>query len=230
MHGHPRVHIFPPIRPAVHVHRGYAYYSSGALLIVAAILIPAMILALLLSPTASVAGYAASSMTLGAASVGAATAFSAATFGLGALALYAAIGLAYLYSSAKECYSGNKSMMDMMHSRVVNEEGFTVKGVLKSIGAVVWSPFLLIGGLAGMGVKAAVNAYNARKSSSQVDEPLSHVDHTVQNTTCDQVNDLSLSGKSKEPTAPFHTKSIFANLDKKTEEELTHNTSYTLQC
>ncbi|WP_244940999.1 hypothetical protein [Legionella sainthelensi] len=230
MHGHPRVRIFPPIRPTVHVHRGYGYYSSGALLLVAAILIPAMILALLLSPTAGVAGYAASSMTLGAASVGAATAFSLATFGLGALALYGAIGLAYLYSSAKECYSGNKSMMDMMHSRVVNEDGLSVKGVLKSIGAVVWSPFLLIGGLAGMGVKAAANAYNARKANAQVDEPLSQVDEVVQNTTCDPEKDLTLSGKKKEPTPPFHTKSIFADLDKKTEESLTHNTSYTLQC
>ncbi|KTC89101.1 hypothetical protein [Legionella cincinnatiensis] len=224
MHGRPHVHVFPPIRPSVHVHRGYTYYGSGALLISAAILIPAIILALLLSPTVGVAGYAASSMTLGAASVGAATAFSAATFGLGALALYGAIGLAYLYSSAKECYSGNKSMMDMMHSRVVNEDGFTVKGVLKSIGAVVWSPFLLIGGLAGMGVKAAVNAFNTRKSSAQV-EP------TVENTTTsDQVKDLGLSRKSNEPTAPFHTKSVFATLDKKTEEDLTHNTSSTLRC
>lgn len=228
MHGHPHVRIFPPIRPSVHVHRGYTYYGSGALLIGAAILIPAIILALLLSPTVGVAGYAASSMTLGAASVGAATAFSAATFGLGALALYGVVGLAYLYSSAKECYSGNKSMMDMMHSRVVNEDGLTVKGVLKSIGAVVWSPFLLIGGLAGMGVKAAVNAYNARKSSSKVDEP--QVNETVQHTTCDPEKNLGLSRKSNEPTEPFHTKSVFATLDKKTEEDLILNTSSTLRC
>ncbi|EEZ94593.1 conserved hypothetical protein [Legionella longbeachae D-4968] len=187
-----------------------------------------MILALLLSPTPGVAGYAASTMTLGATSAGAATVFSAATFGLGALVLYSAIGLAYLYSSAKECYSGNKSMMEMMHSRVVNEDGLTVKGIVKSIGAVVWSPFLLIGGLAGVGIKATVNLFNARKSSAQVDEPLSHVDQLVESPTSDLVKDRNLSEKSNEPTKPVHTKSIFSEFDKKNDEPLTHNSSYTL--
>ncbi|KTD11073.1 transmembrane protein [Legionella gratiana] len=226
---HPQVHIVPPIRPHVHVHRRYAYYGSGALLVTAAILIPAIIIASLLTPTAGVAtSYAASSMTLGAASAGAGTAaaFSAATFGIGALLIYGAIGLGYLYSSAKECYSGNKTVMDVMASRVVNEDGFSVKGVLKSIGAVVWSPFLLIGGLAGMGVKAAVNACNTKKSTNY--ESLPEVDQ--KNSASDLRTTRNLSENRNEPTAPFHTKSIFADLGKKIEKDVTHSNEYTLQC
>lgn len=217
---HPHVHVLPPLypnRPFVNVHRRGSYYGAGVLLICAAVLIPALIITSMLNA----ASYAATSMTLGAASVGAGAAvgFSAATLGLGALLIYGAVGLGYLYSSAKECYSGNKNLMEMMHSRVVNEDGLSVKGVLKSISSVIWSPFLLIGGLTGMGVKAVVNACSKKSSTPIVDESAPKVEETRKPTYAEVVKGLGLSKTGNEPTKPVHTQSVFTDLKKKGNEE-----------
>ncbi|PWY57492.1 hypothetical protein DGG96_01900 [Legionella qingyii] len=164
----------PSVTRASYNAHDYTYYSrrshyagTGALLIGSFIILPIIIFAL----TVKFAfGLAASSLTTaGVAGAGAAgaIALSAATFGLGALVLYGALGLVSLYSSAKECYRSDKNVFDMIKSRVVNEDGLSFKGVMKSIGAVLWSPFLLIGGLAGMGAKAAVNARASKSSGSE---------------------------------------------------------------
>ncbi|KTC89766.1 hypothetical protein OQJ15_01430 [Fluoribacter dumoffii] len=149
--------------------------SSGIYLLVGMILVPVILVALFLKLTLGGMGYTAASMAAtgaSAASASGAMALGAATFGIGALALYGALGFAYLYSSAKECYRSDKNVFAMIKSRVVNEEGFTAKGVLKSIGAVLWSPFLLLGGLAGMGVKAVENARSAKSPVQKtVDTP-----------------------------------------------------------
>ena len=97
----------------------------------------------------------------------AAVGVSAATIlGIGALVTYGAVGLGYLYFAAKDAYNGDKSLVDIIKSRVFNEDGWSFKGVMTSIGAILWSPFLLLGALAGMGVKATVQAYRLRNASS----------------------------------------------------------------
>ncbi|KTD03276.1 hypothetical protein [Fluoribacter gormanii] len=140
------------------------YAGTGALLIGSFIILPIIIFALIAK--FSMGAMAASAGVAGAGAASA-IALNAATFGIGALVLYGALGLVSLYSSAKECYSSDKNVFDMIKSRVVNEDGLSFKGVMKSIGAVLCSPFLLIGGLAGMGVKAAVNARTSKSSGSE---------------------------------------------------------------
>lgn len=196
----PHAHVYPPtytphvqvstpyVPHASHVtlvptRRSYGTYRSystgtgagaGVLLVGALIVIPLFVFALVLKLTLGAVGLAATSMaSAGVAAAGAAGAFalSAGTFGIGALALYAALGLGYLYSSAKECYGSDKNVFAMIKSRVVHEDKPSFTGVIKSIGAALWSPFLLIGGLAGMGAKAVANAICAKPSTVKTEEP-----------------------------------------------------------
>lgn len=152
-----------------HHHNHHSYSSTGrggrVLLVGFFILLPIVVVAAILSSTLGAMSLTTASLTTAGAGAAGAMAFSAATFGIGALALYGALGLAYLYSSAKECYSSDKNVFDMIKSRVVvTEDELNFKGVMKSIGSVLWSPFLLLGGLSGMAVKAAVNACVSTRS------------------------------------------------------------------
>ncbi|QMT59683.1 hypothetical protein [Legionella sp. PC997] len=144
------------------------YYSGGpgVVLVGSLVLLPIIIVAVLFNLTM---GFTAASTTAGIAGAGAAGALglNLATFGLGGLVLYGALGLVSIYSSAKECYDSNKNVFEMIKSRVVNDDGLTFKGIIKSAGAVLWSPFLLIGGLAGMGVKAAMRTRSSISPSSE---------------------------------------------------------------
>lgn len=116
-------------------------------------------------------GFLTTPMIYTAAAATSATMFSAATFGIGALILYGAVGLAYLYSGAQECFKTNKGILGLLKERVVNTDGLSFKGITSSIGAVLWTPFLVLGGLAGMAVKAAVNAFSGSKTSKDAGKP-----------------------------------------------------------
>ena len=116
------------------------------------------------------AALTSSAPAAGLSAVGAATGFSVATLGIGAAILYGLGGLAYMFSAAKECYNSDKNVFAMIKSRIVNEDGLSFKGVMKSIGAVLWSPFLLIGGAVGMAVRGGVNAYKKYKASKSADQ------------------------------------------------------------
>lgn len=115
-------------------------------------------------------GFFTTPMIYTAAAATSATVFSAATFGIGALILYGVIGLAYLYSGAQECYKTDNSILGLLKERIVNKDGLSFKGITSSIGAILWTPFLVLGGLAGMTVKAVVNAFsNSKKDAGQPD-------------------------------------------------------------
>ncbi|KTC79049.1 hypothetical protein [Legionella cherrii] len=196
----PTVHVhtpvYPPISPVRVIpqttveifprRRGYSYpqsystgpgWGSGAFLILAFVVAPIFVLALILKLTLGAVGLAATSLTAAGvtgASAAGAMALSVGTLGtlgIGALAFYAILGFAYLSSSAKECYNSDKNVFEMIKSRVVNEDGLSFMGVIKSIGAVLWSPFLLIGGLAGQGSKFAAKLFPSKSSTATESEP-----------------------------------------------------------
>lgn len=87
------------------------------------------------------------------------------SFGIGALILYASIGAAYLYSAALESYKTDKGPLDILKSHLSNQDGLSVKGVINAIGAVLWSPFVVLGGLSGMAVKAIANTFTNSTSA-----------------------------------------------------------------
>ncbi|HHT0592620.1 TPA: hypothetical protein ACTXXA_001586 [Legionella anisa] len=182
-HPHVEVRTGPRVRTGYnHHYHNHSYSSTGrggrVLFVGFFILLPIVVIAAILSSTLGAMSLTTASLTTagaGAATAGA-VAFSASTFGIGALLLYGALGLAYLYSSAKECYSSDKNVFDMIKSRVVNEDGLSFKGVMKSVGSVLWSPFLLIGGLSGMAVKAAVNACVSTRSVPSTDKIIQMTD------------------------------------------------------
>ncbi|KTD74014.1 hypothetical protein [Legionella tucsonensis] len=153
-----------------HHHHNHSYSSTGRggriLFVGFFILLPIVVIAAILSSTLGAMSLTTASLTAAGAGAAGAMAFSASIFGIGALVLYGALGLAYLYSSAKECYSTDKNVFDMIKSRVVNEDGLSFKGIMKSVGSVLWSPFLLMGGLSGMAIKAAVNVCASTRSES----------------------------------------------------------------
>lgn len=208
VHSHHHGHSLP-----VHHHRrsyNSAGWGLGSFLIAAVIIIPIFVIASLLKLTVSAVNVAATSMAatglVGAgAGVASTIAFSTA-LGVGALAVYGAIGLLYLGCTAKECYSSNKNVFDMIKSQVVNEDGLSFTGALKSAGAVLWSPFLLIGGLTGMGVKAVVQAYRSKFSPSDEYIELEEMSSSHSKMTdlgSKEHNDTSLGQR------PMHTSSLF---------------------
>lgn len=210
-----------------HHHRGASWGTVG--LVGALIFIPIVIIALILKLTmGGVVGVTTASMTAAAAGAGSALAFSSATFGLGALAIYGAVGLAYLCLSAKEGYSGNKNVFEIMKSSVVNEDGLRFKGVMKSIGAVLWSPFILIGGLAGMGLKAAVSAFNNPKSAPKNEEDKS----AEEGCGCPHMRKLAKKVTSSQletdDVEPMHLDSIFCD-PKQLKSNPDHNFGTTYQ-
>lgn len=220
-------------------HRHYYNTSGwglGSLLIGAMIVIPIILIALILKLTVGAFHFATTSMaatglvgakmgvSVGIASgvsttgvgIGSTLAFSTA-LGIGALFVYGTIGMIYLYFSAKECYISNKNVLHMFKSQVVNEDGLSFTGAVKSIGAILWSPFLLVGGLAGMGAKAVVQTYNSRFSQSKEDE---EIELEEIKTSHSQMKDLGL--KSTQNTGlgqkPVQKASLF--YDPSTEEQL----------
>ncbi len=209
------------------------YYVGGGsgggvvFLIGSLIILPIFIVALILKLSVGAMGLTAASLTT-AGVAASAIAFSAATFGIGALAVYGALGLGYLYSSAKECYSSDKNVFDMIKSRVVNEDGVSFKGVMKSIGSVLWTPFLLIGGLAGMGTKAIVNVCTSKSSNSK---DISYVigSGSYANMGSDFIPSQSTT-EPKNDKPPVYSKRLFTAVEEDTEKNahlLDSQTSFT---
>ncbi|KTD54178.1 transmembrane protein [Legionella sainthelensi] len=221
-------------------HRHYYNTSGwglGSLFIGAMIVIPIILIALILKLTVGAyhfattsmaatglvgakmgvsAGIAAGTSTTGVGvGIGSTLAFSTA-LGIGALFVYGVIGMVYLYSSAKECYGSNKNVLHMVKSQVVNEDGLSFTGAVKSIGAILWSPFLLVGGLAGMGAKAVVQTYNSRFSQSKEDE---EIELEEIKTSHSQMKDLGLNTRQNIDVGqkPVQKASLF--YDPSTEEQ-----------
>lgn len=95
----------------------------------------------------------------------AATGSALFSVGIGALILYASIGAAYLCSAALESYKTDKGPLDILKSQLNNQDGLSVKGVINAIGAVLWSPFIVLGGLSGMAVKAIASTFTPSTSA-----------------------------------------------------------------
>ncbi|MCE0723155.1 hypothetical protein [Legionella resiliens] len=206
-----------------HHNHHHSYSSTGRggriLFIGFFILLPIVVVAAILSSTLGAMSLTTASLTAAGAGAAGAIAFSASTFGIGALILYGALGLAYLYSSAKECYSSDKNVFDMIKAHVVNEDGVGFKGVMKSIGSVLWSPFLLIGGLSGMAVKGAMNAC---VSSRSVPPKVEHTQMT-ESYTWMSTNELGAQHKSKSSSKqkeepPVYSQ-VFTGTPERTEKE-----------
>lgn len=81
------------------------------------------------------------------------------TLSLSALIVYGSIGVAYMFSGARECYSSDHGPLDLLKSR------FTNNGLISTLGAILWSPFLFVGGVAGATAKNVVNAFSSKPSS-----------------------------------------------------------------
>jgi hypothetical protein len=81
------------------------------------------------------------------------------TLSLSALIVYGSIGVAYMFSGARECYNSEHSPLDLLKSRI------TGNGFVNTLGAVLWSPFLLVGGVAGATAKAVVNVFSSKSSN-----------------------------------------------------------------
>lgn len=110
--------------------------------------------------------YASAPMLLATSSV---TLLGLSTIALGAIALYGSIGITYLFSGAKECYDTDKSPLGLLKSRIT-ENSFNVKGVINTLGAILWSPFLLIGGISGVAARAVSNAFRSEPEVLSDDE------------------------------------------------------------
>lgn len=148
--------------PRYHRHYGHNHQADNGLMLM-------LIGALVGSPFIFWFGflqYATAPMSIAATGVAGGTLFSVATLGIGALILYGSIGLAYLYSGARECYNTDKGPFDLLKSRITNEDSWSFKGIISLIGTVLWAPFLFIGGVTGMTVKAIVNTLPGSKLSS----------------------------------------------------------------
>lgn len=186
-----------------HHHSRRGFFAVGFL-----VLLPVLLLILLSTTTVGVTTATVTSAGAAGASAAGAIGFGISTLGIGALLMYGAVGLAYLYSGAKECYKGEKNVLDMLKSRIVNEnqEGLSFKGVIKSMGAIIWSPFLLIGGLAGVGAKVIVNACCGSK------KPCCQSESHLQMSMVESYSKLGTpqSTRDHKPSAPpMHTKGIF---------------------
>lgn len=226
----PQVQVYRPIYPRVPqvevIPRGRAYsyrqsYSSGtgwgtgAFLILAFVVAPIFVLALILKLTLGAVGLAATSLTAAGvtgASAAGAMALSVGTLGaigIGALAFYAILGFAYLSSSAKECYNSDKNVFAMIKSRVVNEDGLSFTGVIKSVGAVLWSPFLLVGGVAGMGSKFAAKLFSSKSSPATESEPLKMSASPYSMLSSDEPTRQS-SSRSEKDREPGNFGSVFS--------------------
>lgn len=96
------------------------------------------------------------------------------TLSLSALIVYGSIGVTYMFSGARECYSSDQGPLDLLKSRVTNN------GLVSTLGAILWSPFLLVGGVAGATAKAVVNVFSSKSSSEGNDSS---------STTCSSEDD-----------------------------------------
>jgi hypothetical protein len=96
---------------------------------------------------------------IGLTSLAAASTFSSASFMLGAGFVYCLVGIGYAFSAGKECYEGKKNLATLFKSRII--EGHTVTSIM---GAMIWAPFLVIGGLIGMGANAVRTELDKAKS------------------------------------------------------------------
>ena len=94
--------------------------------------------------------------------------------GASALALYSIIGIGYCISTASECYKADKGILDVFKSHFTHNDGATFTGVISKIGFVLWSPFLLLGGLSGTLARLIVSAYlsfGMKKASNDLQYP-----------------------------------------------------------
>ena len=91
---------------------------------------------------------------------GSTTLLGLSTLSLSALIVYGSIGVAYMFSGARECYSSDHGPLDLLKSRLNNN------GFISTLGAVLWSPFLLVGGIAGATAKNIVNVFSSKSSNT----------------------------------------------------------------
>lgn len=81
------------------------------------------------------------------------------TLSLSGLIVYGSIGVAYMFSGARECYNSDQGPLDLLKSRITNN------GLVSTIGAILWSPFLFVGGVAGATAKAVANTFSSKPST-----------------------------------------------------------------
>lgn len=134
--------------------------DPGLAFTVFVIIVIAAIIAAATAPTATVATTAA--VSTAAVSGGATAGLSLlVASGIGAAVAYGVIGLYYVVSSAYDAYNNNKSIKDVLVSSVMRpgETGF--KSWVKSISAVLFSPFIVLGAGAGEFAAYVRNAVGA---------------------------------------------------------------------
>ncbi|WP_058534727.1 hypothetical protein [Legionella saoudiensis] len=119
------------------------------------------------------------------------------TLSLSALIVYGSIGVAYMFSGARECYSSEHGPLDLLKSRLTNG------GLFNTIGAVLWSPFLLVGGVAGVAAKAVVNVFNSKPSTkNNSSNPRNDL---FDDEDTDEENDLLSSSHSNHSSHSHHS-------------------------
>lgn len=137
-----------------------------------------------------------------------ATFLGLSTLSLSALVVYGSIGVAYMFSGAKECYSSEHGPLDLLKSRLTNN------GLVSTIGAILWSPFLLVGGIAGATAKTVVNAFSSKPATGNGS---SSNTASLDDEESDE-DDLSSSSQSQHsPEHPEHSHGSEHNSD---EEDL----------
>ncbi|MFA6302414.1 MAG: hypothetical protein WC627_04675 [Legionella sp.] len=122
--------------------------DPGLAFTVFVIIVIAAIIAAATAPTATVATTAA--VTTAAVSAGATAGLSLLiASGIGAAVAYGVIGLYYAASSAYDAYNNDKSIKDVLVSSVMRPGETGVKSWIKSVSAVLFSPFIVLGAGAG---------------------------------------------------------------------------------
>lgn len=82
---------------------------------------------------------------------------SLVTFGLAAV--YCIIGAGYFFSAAQKCFNSEKNVLELFSEFAINKDNLSVKSVISLVGAILWSPFIVLGGGCGMAAKAVVNKF-----------------------------------------------------------------------
>ena len=157
--------------------------------IIAAVLIAIVVViaSALLDPgfVATAQGSLVGSTAIGA-GLGASFGFGAASLITGGI-LYLATGAMFaLYAGVQTSKSEKpwgEALKDVVYSNRYMDETVTIKGMFKAFGALLMSPFLLIGGLGGLGVRVGLNAYSDWKKTSLPIQDKSNYDNTSSSYT-----------------------------------------------
>ena len=97
---------------------------------------------------------------------------AAAASGIAVVGLYGVAGLVNMGFAARESYKSNESVKSLFYSRFFNKDGWTIKGVLKSTNAILFVPFIYLGGYLGKGVQSVVEYSKSNRvaPANRVDE------------------------------------------------------------